>query len=499
MKTFSYKIIWEGDTKFPVKQVSFQKINYRFTQVPAGADVRIFDARRWDKYCDAQDFYRKMSIPSLVIVPDELESVWLRKLLPEDSVVLSSSFDENFTLHLVRFCINTHARQRSLKMSLTDPLTGLLPRSEISRRLRFELFMNESEKPVSLMMMDIDNFKIINDTFGFQNGDRLLRRIAGILRNCMTGENGICRMGGDEFAVVSRMNRQQAAGAADFIRREVEQLDIKDLISGVEIKGDFSVSISIGICVADTPMDSEEMFNEADSALYMAKGAGRNRVEVAGGTDNPESDPADVMIKYFENRVKVLTDRLTAALSSSSRKFVSSMAQQADTDGLTALFDRGYFNRRMKREFDRAREYKHPLSLIFVDIDFFGQVNKTYGWPTGDRALQHVAEVIKGSVRTVDWVARYGGEEMCVVLPDTNEDEANEVAERIWINAGEAQINAYDGSRFTITLSVGVAELSHKDDQLIDFIQRTSERTRCAKENGRNQICQKDRITDVPV
>jgi two-component system cell cycle response regulator len=239
-------------------------------------------------------------------------------------------------------------------------------------------------------------------------------------------------------------------------------------------------------------VDSETLIGEADRALYAAKAAGRNRVELAGEI-SADLDPAEALIKDFENRIRVLSERLTSMLSSRSRELVSRLAKEADQDGLTALFNRGYFDRRMSREFEKVQGGSGKLALIFLDIDHFGKVNKTYGWPTGDRALQQVAEVLRNSVRTVDWTARYGGEELCAVLPDTDEETACEVARRIWREVAAQPVQAYDGREVRLSISVGVAQYDpERDGAVLDFIQRTSERTRFAKEHGRNQVCCSD-------
>ena len=210
---------------------------------------------------------------------------------------------------------------------------------------------------------------------------------------------------------------------------------------------------------------------------------------VYDGDDSSDIDSTEASILDFENRIRVMTDRLTSMLSSRTRELVTQLQKEADYDGLTGLFNRRYFDRRMAREFNNARSNNTPLSLIFIDVDHFGKVNKTYGFPTGDRTLQMVSQKIKDNIRVIDWAGRYGGEEFCVILPGTRKAEAVDVAERIWKALGTAQAQAYDGSNFSVTLSAGVAELEDSDATLLDFIQRTSDCTRYAKKNGRNQVC----------
>lgn len=86
-------------------------------------------------------------------------------------------------------------------------------------------------------------------------------------------------------------------------------------------------------------------------------------------------------------------------------------------DALTGAFNRDQFDRTLKNEFDRAKRYRSPLSLIVLDIDNFKTINDTYGHPIGDRALKNVAQYFKSHIRSTDQVFRYGGDEFCVLVP----------------------------------------------------------------------------------
>jgi diguanylate cyclase (GGDEF)-like protein len=308
--------------------------------------------------------------------------------------------------------------------------------------------------------------------------------VGKILQESLSATPGVYRIGGDEFVLLIKMNHTQALALGEFIREEIEEHLFK--YNDMEIK----ITVSIGIALNDGQMDQSLFFEAAEKALYQAKTIGRNQVvEYNDYFGTLEQKGIDPQIRDFENRIKVLTERLTSALTSKSKQIVTQFKLEADHDGLTGLFIRRYFDRRLTRELELARGKNRPLSLIFIDLDHFGQVNKTYGFPTGDQTLQYVAMKIKNTIRTVDWCARYGGEELCVILPDTEEKEACEIADRVWLEIGRDPVKAYDGRKFTITASIGVAELISTDTDITAFIQRTSDRTRYAKEHGRNQVC----------
>jgi len=113
----------------------------------------------------------------------------------------------------------------------------------------------------------------------------------------------------------------------------------------------------------------------------------------------------------------------------------------------------------LPRELDKARRHDRRLTVALLDLDHFGAINKTYGFPTGDRALRAAVAILQAGVRAGDWVARYGGEEFCAVMPDTDLAAGCQVAERIRAALSAEIVNAYDRRSFRVTASIGVVEL----------------------------------------
>ncbi|MEZ2745752.1 GGDEF domain-containing protein [Halopseudomonas bauzanensis] len=172
----------------------------------------------------------------------------------------------------------TDARNRML--ALHDELTGL-PNRRYSLEVltRWLAGMERGRQPLSLMMLDIDHFKRINDTHGHLTGDRSLQQLAEILRARLRTQDHVGRLGGEEFLVI--LPNTTASGAhelAETLRRSVEQM-----ASDSDDSSAPNMTISIGVCTleADTRLNPEEAIDRADAALYQAKQKGRNRIETA--------------------------------------------------------------------------------------------------------------------------------------------------------------------------------------------------------------------------
>ena len=125
-------------------------------------------------------------------------------------------------------------------------------------------------------------------------------------------------------------------------------------------------------------------------------------------------------------------------------------------DMLTHVKNRRAFRQAMDKEVSRASRGGDPLSLLFVDLDFFKQVNDNYGHPMGDKVLKEVAQYMDNMLRKTDHVCRYGGEEFALVLPNCGQQRAMEVAERIRLQISELEISSDDATMISVTLSIGV-------------------------------------------
>ena len=181
-----------------------------------------------------------------------------------------------FASKTAQFLANLALRQRLEEQSLRDPLTGLFNRRYFNEQLNIEFQRAlRAKTPLASLMIDVDHFKRINDRFGHETGDRVLKGIAEVLSQNARAGDIVCRWGGEEFVILMPgSNGQAARRRADEIRNR-----IKDQ---VEVVGGTRVSVSIGVAAyPEHACDPDGLIEVSDRALYAAKGAGRNRVTVA--------------------------------------------------------------------------------------------------------------------------------------------------------------------------------------------------------------------------
>lgn len=164
---------------------------------------------------------------------------------------------------------------------------------------------------------------------------------------------------------------------------------------------------------------------------------------------------------------------------------IDRLIMQNITDSLTGLHNRRHILERAEHLVESARRYGNPLSLILLDVDHFKQFNDAFGHLEGDKALSEVGKILKHATRKVDIAGRYGGEEFCVVLPNTAMDDGLEVALRIK-NAVEEN-TAPPTLIKPVTVSLGIAEMK-RNQTLTQLIKSADERLYAAKAAGRNRV-----------
>ncbi|MGE5240265.1 MAG: diguanylate cyclase [Bacteroidota bacterium] len=172
----------------------------------------------------------------------------------------------------------------------------------------------------------------------------------------------------------------------------------------------------------------------------------------------------------------------------------SKLEELSVRDGLTGLYNRREFDKRLQEEMQRSRRYNHPFCLILIDVDRFKDVNDRYGHQAGDEVLIAVGDLVQLNVRPVDVVCRYGGEELAVILSETNEKGALIVAERIRRTVAESMTATPRGDTIQVTVSVGLAAFPRDGDTPAEIIKAADEALYAAKQEGRNLVRSHQRL-----
>ncbi len=159
-------------------------------------------------------------------------------------------------------------------------------------------------------------------------------------------------------------------------------------------------------------------------------------------------------------------------------------------DPLMKIFTRRYLMDALEKETIRAQRYQRPLVFILVDIDHFKNFNDTYGHLMGDKVLQQTAKILKAETRETDIIARYGGEEIAIILSETELKDGTIVAEKLR-EAVEKNKFSFQKQTVHVTISLGVTILDNTEDTIMTLIHRADEALYTAKQNGRNQVCEK--------
>ncbi len=152
-------------------------------------------------------------------------------------------------------------------------------------------------------------------------------------------------------------------------------------------------------------------------------------------------------------------------------------------DKMTKLFIRAVFDVVLEKEMDYSLRTKTPLALLMIDLDDFKKVNDRFGHQKGDEVLSIIGQLIISSVRKMDVACRYGGEELSVIMPNTELHESEIIAERI-----RKKISAYDFGRFKITASIGISVFEPNDEKMSNLVYLADKALYLAKKNGKNRV-----------
>lgn len=178
-------------------------------------------------------------------------------------------------------------------------------------------------------------------------------------------------------------------------------------------------------------------------------------------------------------------------LSRKLREANEILQQMARVDNLTGLYNRRYHDEYLEREFERSRRYRRHLSYALIDIDHFKSVNDTYGHQQGDAILKEIGQKLTSLIRSSDMAFRYGGEEIVVIMPETDLEGAMSVGERIRLDIERHEFTYMPDKPIHITVSIGIASKDPKGsfESPNDLVETADQCLYRAKHGGRNRIC----------
>jgi len=206
-----------------------------------------------------------------------------------------------------------------------------------------------------------------------------------------------------------------------------------------------------------------------------------NITEKSGGGTYNEVDLS--LLEIIGPQVALALDRATA------QERATELEMRSITDDLTALPNFRYLQERLPEELNRSKRYNHPMSFLMIDIDHFKAYNDRNGHPAGNVALQMTAHCLKEALRSVDVAMRYGGEEFCILLPQTGLDEARTIAERIRQRVREWDFPHGDSQPLgRVTVSIGVSTFSESVDTAEKIMAAADRALYQAKRLGKDRV-----------
>ena len=206
------------------------------------------------------------------------------------------------------------------------------------------------------------------------------------------------------------------------------------------------------------------------------------------------SDYLDLVISivFFVSSVLVLLVGLLTLQTATELNQIYTLRYENVIDPLMGIYNRRYFDAQLAKEIKRAYRYNLPLSMLLLDIDHFKNINDTFGHYIGDLVLKNLGSLLRKNLRETDIIARYGGEEIAVIAPNTPISSAEILAQRLRLEIEKSTILPVNKSEnrqeINLTISIGVSDLGKKNIDAQMLIKKTDQALYKAKQNGRNRV-----------
>lgn len=213
-------------------------------------------------------------------------------------------------------------------------------------------------------------------------------------------------------------------------------------------------------------------------------------------TLHEELSEKDRLLKAGNMTLENLLKQKTVELETKNRELeekIREIEYISNTDRLTGIPNRKKFEETIGKEISRAKRYGHPLSLAILDLDLFKQINDTHGHDTGDQVLRQIADLIRNHLRSVDFFARWGGEEFTIIFPDLNLESAVHASEKLRYLIEQLEIDR----NLSVTSSFGLSQFDGQDS-FEELLQRADKALYRAKKLGRNRVESLERVPPPP-
>ncbi|MGM0567798.1 MAG: GGDEF domain-containing protein [Elusimicrobiota bacterium] len=230
-----------------------------------------------------------------------------------------------------------------------------------------------------------------------------------------------------------------------------------------------------------------EISEQTSEQLYRLHREGE---KVHGAAKEKAAETIQTMEKQAENKLVSTVQKKIEKETGRIKDELVEMEKKAITDDLTRIYNRRYFEPRMKVEMGIARRSRSSMSIIIFDIDSFKRINDTYGHPAGDFILSELASILSKNLRKEEIPVRYGGEEFVVILPGIHKNQALETARRLRKKIEEHPIY-WEGKNLSITVSGGVACYPEDAREFSKLIKQADDRLLKAKKSGKNTVIAK--------
>ncbi len=280
--------------------------------------------------------------------------------------------------------------------------------------------------------------------------------------------------------MVVRMVARFPDGPWEMDWAETYEAGLKKLLSG-----------RFAVCLLDYRLDDGK---DGLQLLREARAAGNHTptIFLTAETD-PALDEAALQAGAMDFLVKAeFTPRMLARSVRYARKLgetLEQLRQLATHDPLTGLKNRREFERLLAEEVQRCARFQRAFTLVVCDIDFFKKINDTYGHPAGDAVLRHVAGLLGGQLRSVDRLARIGGEEFAIIMLETSREDAVQTIERLLVLLRETPCQLPDSEQLvSITMSAGLATMPEDADSQQSLFDAADKALYTAKRTGRNRL-----------